>query len=163
MLLHQLLGSAFSNPTSFRVRLWALTSQVVRFLTLPPFECAFQPSNNSSFLDMVSLLSFPFSSLQILLSKISYEIFCRKHCKEGATIITHFWVIPQIHFFSSKKIITVRIGCQSAQKMARSWLRRLKNSNIKIWQYIFTDDEPCWQRKIQLEEKSPKSDVYGLN
>ena len=38
------LGSAFSNSTSFWVRLWALTSWVVRFLTLPPFECAFKPS-----------------------------------------------------------------------------------------------------------------------
>jgi hypothetical protein len=50
-------GSAFSNPTSFFfsaplsphtfffwVRLWALTSQVVYFLTLPPFECTFEPS-----------------------------------------------------------------------------------------------------------------------
>ena len=41
---HHLLGSAFSNPTSFRVCLCALTSQVVCFLTLPPFECAFMPS-----------------------------------------------------------------------------------------------------------------------
>jgi hypothetical protein len=31
-----------------------------------------------------------------------------------------------------QKIITVRRGCQSAQKMARNWLRRLKNSKIKI-------------------------------
>jgi hypothetical protein len=41
---HHLLDSAFSNPTSFRVCLCALTSQVVCFLTLPPFECAFMPS-----------------------------------------------------------------------------------------------------------------------
>jgi hypothetical protein len=62
-------------------------------------------------------------------------------------VITHFLVIPQIYFFSSKKskknifelktkkiqkIITVRRGCQSAQKIARNWLRRLKNSKIKI-------------------------------
>jgi len=26
----------------------------------------------------------------------------------------------------------VRRGCQSAQKIARNWLRRLKNSKIKI-------------------------------
>jgi hypothetical protein len=32
---------------------------------------------------MVSPLSFSFSSLQSLLSKISYETFYRKHCKEG--------------------------------------------------------------------------------
>jgi len=36
-------GSVFSNPTSFWVRLWALTSQVVCFLTLPHSECAFEP------------------------------------------------------------------------------------------------------------------------
>jgi len=31
-----------------------------------------------------------------------------------------------------QKIITTRRGCRSAQKMARNWLRRLKNSKIKI-------------------------------
>jgi len=38
------MGSTFSNPASFRVCLWALTLWVVRFLTLPPFECALEPS-----------------------------------------------------------------------------------------------------------------------
>ena len=38
------LGSAFSNSTSFWVRLWALTTWVMRFLTLPPFECTIEPS-----------------------------------------------------------------------------------------------------------------------
>ena len=28
---------------------------------------------------------------------------------------------------------------------------------------FFIDEESCLQRKIQLKEKSPKSDVYGLN
>jgi hypothetical protein len=62
-------------------------------------------------------------------------------------IITHFWVIPQIHFFSSKKIknifelktkkkiqkiIAMRRGCWSTVKMARIWLRRFKNTKIEI-------------------------------
>jgi hypothetical protein len=32
----------------------------------------------------------------------------------------------------SKKIIAVRRGCRSAQKMARNWLRRFKNIKIEI-------------------------------
>ena len=39
-----LLGSAFSNPTLFWVRLWAPISWVVCFLILPHFECVFEPS-----------------------------------------------------------------------------------------------------------------------
>jgi hypothetical protein len=35
-----------------------------------------------------------------------------------------------------QKIITVRGGCQSAQKMARIWLRRFKKTKIEILQYI---------------------------
>jgi hypothetical protein len=62
---------------------------------------------------------FSFSSLQSLLSKISYEIFCRKHCKEGAIVITHFWAIPQIYFFSSKNL---KIFQQKTKK-------NLKNNN----------------------------------
>jgi hypothetical protein len=38
-----------------------------------------------------------------LLSKVIYETFCRKHCKErGATVITHFWVILKFTFFLNK-------------------------------------------------------------
>jgi hypothetical protein len=58
-------------------------------------------------------------------------------------IIIYFWVILQIHFFPSnkkhkfvinpkKKIITVRRGCWSTQKIAKNWMRRLKNTKIKI-------------------------------
>jgi hypothetical protein len=63
LLSTHLLGSAFYNPTSFWVRLWAITSfrvrlwtltsfpvrlwatisWVVHLLTLPPFECTFEP------------------------------------------------------------------------------------------------------------------------
>jgi len=52
--------------------------------------------------NMVNPLSpFFFLFLQSLLPKVSCETFYHKHCKgEGATIITHFWVIPQIHLFS---------------------------------------------------------------
>jgi hypothetical protein len=52
-----------------------------------------------------------------------------------------------------QKIITMRRGCQSAQKMTRSWLRRLKNSNIKIWQYIFYIWSPVDKEKFNLSKK----------
>jgi hypothetical protein len=42
-------------------------------------------------------------------------------------------------------------------------LRRLKNTKIKIWQYILTDESPVDQKKFILMKKCPKSDVYGLN
>ena len=41
------LGSSFSNPNSFWMHIWALTTWVVRFITLPPFECVFEPSSLS--------------------------------------------------------------------------------------------------------------------
>jgi len=59
---------------------------------------------NSSFLDMVSLLSFPFSSLQGLLSKISYEIFYRKHCKEGGNCHNLFLGYSSNSLFLFQKI-----------------------------------------------------------
>ena len=37
----------------------------------------------------------------------------------------------------SKKIIIVRGGRQSAQKIAKNWLRRLENTKIENLQYIF--------------------------
>jgi hypothetical protein len=43
-------------------------------------------------------------SLQRLLPKVSYETFYRKHCKEGATVMTQFWVIPKNSLFFKKKI-----------------------------------------------------------
>jgi len=57
------------------------------------------------------------------------------------SVITHFWVIPQFTFFplSSKtkykkiqKNIIVKKGCQNAQKIVKIWLRRFKNTKIKI-------------------------------
>jgi len=51
-------SSVFSNPTSFWVRLWATTIWVVHFLTIPHFECAFEPS-----LPFVCALSHHFSGI----------------------------------------------------------------------------------------------------
>jgi len=53
----------------------------------------------------------------------------------------------------------VRRECQSALEVGwgGSKIQRLKFDSI-----FFTDEEPCWQRKIQFEENNPKSDVYGL-
>jgi hypothetical protein len=35
-------------------------------------------------------------------------------------------------FGRNKKIIVVKKGCQSAQKIAKNWLRGFKNTKIKI-------------------------------
>jgi len=101
--------------------------------------------NNSSYLDMVSLLYLIlFFSLQSLLSKISYETFYRKHCKEEGNCHNPFLgYYPNSFYLSkkknirtqnkkSKKTITMRRGCWSAQKIARNWLRRLKKTKIEI-------------------------------
>ena len=57
-----------------------------------------------------------------------------KHCKEGATVITHFWVPAQntIIIIIIIIIIAVKRGCQSALKMVKNWLRRFKITKIKI-------------------------------
>jgi len=62
--------------------------------------------------------------------------------KRGATVIIHFGLFPNSHFFSIQKIqknkkyyeknITVKRGSQSALKMVKNWLRRFKDSKIKI-------------------------------
>jgi hypothetical protein len=38
----------------------------------------------------------------------------------------------KIYSEENKKIISVRRGCRSTQKMAKNWLRRFKNKKIKI-------------------------------
>jgi len=95
------------------------------------------------------------------------------YCKEGASVVTYFWVPTQIrrkckkikNIFERKikKIIALKRGCQNAQKMAKNWLRKFKNTKIEIWQYFVDWWEPYWQRKFNLRMKSPRSDVYGLN
>jgi hypothetical protein len=47
--------------------------------------------------------------------------------------------------------------------MARNWLRRVKNSKIKIDNIVFTDEEPRWQEKFKLKKKGPKTNIYRLN
>jgi hypothetical protein len=37
-----------------------------------------------------------------------------------------------IYLEEIQKIITVKRGCQNAQKMAKNWLRRYNNTKIKI-------------------------------
>jgi hypothetical protein len=53
---------------------------------------------------MVSPLSFPFSSLQSLPSKISYETFYRKHCKEGGNCHNPFLGYSLNSFFFFQKL-----------------------------------------------------------
>jgi len=63
-----------------------------------------------------------------------------KYCKEGASVVTHFWVPAQKKRRKEKKsiekynekIIVVKRGCQSTPKMVKIWLRRLKNIKIEI-------------------------------
>jgi hypothetical protein len=38
-------------------------------------------------------------------------------------------------------------------KIARNWLRRLKNSKIKIWQYILQMKSPVDKEKFNLRKK----------
>jgi hypothetical protein len=56
----------------------------------------------------------------------------------------------------------MRIGCWTAQKIVRNWLRRFKNTRLKFDSIYLTDESPV-EKKIQFGEKSPKSDVYELN
>ena len=60
-------------------------------------------------------------------------------------VVTHFWVprkkmkknTKKIHikkYIQKKKKIRVRKGCWNYHKMARSWLRRFRNTRIEIWQ-----------------------------
>ena len=74
----------------------------------------------------------------------------RKYCKEGASVVTNFWVPTQKNKKIQKntykkiinnnnnivgrnpKIIGVREGWWNAHKMARNWLRRFKNTRIEI-------------------------------
>jgi hypothetical protein len=67
--------------------------------------------NNSSYLDMVSLLYLIlFFSLQSLLSKISYETFYRKHCKEEGNCHNLFLgYYPNSFYLSKKKIFGLKI------------------------------------------------------
>jgi len=47
----------------------------------------------------------------------------------------------------------VRRGSQSALKIARNWLRRLKNSKIKILQYILQMKSLVDKEKFNLRKK----------
>jgi len=56
----------------------------------------------------------------------------------------------------NQKYIQVRRGYQSDQKIAKDWLRRIKNTKIKIWQYIFDWWKSVLAKKIQFEEEKFK-------
>jgi hypothetical protein len=70
------------------------------------------------------------------------DVLLRKHCKEGAYVVTYFWVphkkMKKIQKNTHKKIysegkkIRVRKGCWNYHKMARNWLRRFRNTRIEI-------------------------------
>jgi len=47
----------------------------------------------------------------------------------------------------------VRRGCQSTLKIARNWLRRLKNSMIKILQYILQMKSLVDKEKFNLRKE----------
>jgi hypothetical protein len=64
----------------------------------------------------------------------------RKYYKEGASVVTHFWVptqkkiqkIKKYMFIRNPKMIAMRRGCPSAHKIVRNWLRRFKNTKFEI-------------------------------
>jgi hypothetical protein len=69
----------------------------------------------------VNLLSFiPFSSLQSLLSKLSYETFCYKHCKERDNYHNLFlsYAPNSFSFFPKKKKIIIARRLAFWQKQA---------------------------------------------
>jgi hypothetical protein len=66
-------------------------------------------------------------------------------------------------FEKTQKIYNSETRMSKRSNMVKTWLRRFKNTKIKIWQYFVDWWEPCWQIKFNLRNKSPKSDVYGLN
>ena len=66
----------------------------------------------------------------------------RKYYKEGASVVTHFWVpkkkkrkykkIKKYILIRNPKMIAMRRGCWSAHKIVRNWLRRFRNIKFEI-------------------------------
>jgi hypothetical protein len=48
----------------------------------------------------------------------------------------------------------VRRGCQSTLKMARIWLKRLKNTRLKFDSILFTGESPVDEGNSFLERKT---------
>jgi hypothetical protein len=60
-------------------------------------------------------------------------------CSYNNFVVTHFWVpaqnnnnIQKVKKILSKNNNSEKKGCQNAQKMVKNWLRRFKNTTIKI-------------------------------
>ena len=103
------------------------------------------------------------------------DVLLCKHCKEGASVVTHFWV-PTKKWENTKKYINIKKIFRRNPKNNRSEKKMLecqknakiswgdsKMQKVKIWQYIFTDESPGDKENSILRKKSPISDVYGLN
>ena len=112
--------------------------------------------------------------IQIFWEKLyNDQFYSINYISQSVDVVIHFWILAQKikkmqrktikKYSQKKKIIAVKIRCRSAHKMVKNWLRRFKNTKIKIWQYFVDWWEPCWQRKFNLRKKSSKSDIYELN
>jgi hypothetical protein len=44
--------------------------------------------------------------------------------------------------------------------MIKNWLKRFKNTKIKIWQYFIDWWEPCWQKKFNLRKKKVQNQMF---
>jgi hypothetical protein len=62
------------------------------------------------------------------------------------------------NLFGRNQKIGVRKGCWNSHKMARNWL-----GGSEIQELKFDIIRALLTKKIQVEKKSLKSDVYGLN
>jgi hypothetical protein len=77
----------------------------------------------------VCYISFFFFSLQSLLSKISYETFYRKHCKEEGNCHNPFLgYYPNSFYLSKKKIFGLKINIQKNNNCEKRMLERPENS-----------------------------------
>jgi hypothetical protein len=59
-----------------------------------------------------------------------------KYCKEGASIVTHFWVPRVKRRKKIKKIIAVKRGCQNVQKNSQKLVeevQKYKDENLTAY------------------------------
>ena len=87
----------------------------------------------------------------------------RKYYKEGASVVTHFWV-PIKNKINKPKEVRKITGGRSARKTVRKLVKEFKNTRIEFFDCIFLKDESHFKKKnLNFEEKSPNLDVYGLD
>jgi hypothetical protein len=97
------------------------------------------------------------------------DVLLRKHCKEGASVVTHFWVptkqnikwkwentknISKTYSKEIQKIIGARKGCWNAEKRTKLVENVQKCKILKFDGIFLTDESPVdkenssWERKV---------------